>query len=56
MATSAVALADTGVEINNTVYDISFRAVYDSYGNIQILYMHNFPAALTFNTSSIIWA
>jgi hypothetical protein len=64
-----VTLTDTGTEINispdvpnpwpglpATVQpDINFRADYDVDGNIQISYMHDFPVALTFSTSSIIW-
>ena len=52
-----VSLVDTGTEINayTTPYDISFKADYSIDGNIQISYMHDFPVALTFSTSSIIW-
>ena len=58
---NSVALTDTGTEINSygyplpSPYDINFKADYDVSGNIQISYMHNFPVALTFSTSSIIW-
>lgn len=52
-----VSLTDTGTEINAyaSPYDISFKADYNIDGNIQISYMHDFPVALTFSTSSIIW-
>jgi hypothetical protein len=64
----AVTLTDIGTEINNAppvpnvllipptvIPDISFRADYDG-SNIRISYIHNFPANLTFSTSSIYWS
>lgn len=64
-----VTLTDTSTEINitpnvvdvNPPYnavqpDISFRADYDTLGNIQISYTHNFTGSLTFSTSYVIWA
>jgi len=53
--TNLATLADTGIEVNTTMFDISFQAIR-SAGNIQLQYMHNFPAALTFSTSNIVWA
>jgi hypothetical protein len=52
-----VSLTDTSTEINAyaSPFDISFKAEYNIDGNIQISYLHNFPVALTFSTSSIIW-
>lgn len=50
-----VALTDSSTEINTTVYDISFQAVY-SGSNIVIQYKHNFPYTLTFSTTTIKWA
>jgi len=51
---TAATLLDTGTEINTTTYDINFKVEYFS-GSIKFYYMHNFPSALTFSTSSIIW-
>lgn len=51
-----VTLMDTGTEVNATAFDINFKTEYDLFGNIQIMYTHNFPTSLSFSTSSIIWA
>ena len=50
-----VTLVDECVEINQTMYDISFKVEYDVFGNIQILYMHDYPGNLTFSTNTISW-
>lgn len=49
-------LVDASVEINSTLYDISFKAEYLSASTIQISYTHNFPGDLTLSTNTIIWA
>ena len=49
-----VTLSDTGIEVNTTAFDITFTAQYSGI-NIEIMYTHNFPGSLIFNTSSIIW-
>jgi hypothetical protein len=55
--TSAATLIDEGVEMNPSLYNLSFMAQYTSPAktNIQILYMHNYPGTLTLRTSSIRW-
>ena len=50
-----VGLKDKNTEINQTSYDINFKVEYDSFGNIQLLYKHNFPGNLTFTTNTISW-
>jgi hypothetical protein len=52
-----VNLTDTGTELNALSPDnISFIANYDGTNtNIEISYMHNFPGAVNFNTSSVKW-
>jgi len=49
-----VSLTDSSVDVNNTVYDISFTADYNG-PNIEISYSHNFPGSLTFSSSTILW-
>lgn len=51
---TAATLVDTSTEINATAYYINF-SVIKTGSNIQLQYMHNFPASVTFSTSSIIW-
>ena len=50
-----VSLTDSSVDVNNTVYDISFTADYNSPATIEISYSHNFPGSLTFSSSTILW-
>lgn len=56
-APSAATLTDTGTEINFELpSNITFIAEYDVTETlIEIKYMHNFPSAITFSSSSIIW-
>ena len=52
-----VTLSDTGTEINLAIpADISFIAQYDgTLTNIEILYMHDFAAPVTFSSSTVRW-
>lgn len=56
MPTPTTNMVDSSVEINQSGNDLSFKAEYDPSGNlIQIMYRHDFPAALRLSTSSIVW-
>jgi len=50
----SVSLTDTSVDVNTTLFDISFTADYNG-PNIEISYMHDFPGNLTFSSSTILW-
>jgi hypothetical protein len=51
-----VTLTDIGTEINLSLPNtISFMAQYDGFGNIQILYMHNFSVPITFSSTTLQW-
>jgi len=50
-----VSLTDSSVDVNNTIYDISFTADYNVIPSIEISYMHNFPGNLTFSSGTILW-
>ena len=54
-SSSPVTLTDVGTEVNVTPYTISFKALYGSNNHIDIYYKHNFPGALSFNTTDIKW-
>lgn len=48
-------LTDTGVEINPTIFDISFKA--ELLGdNIVVQYKHNFGTNLMFRTTTLVWS
>jgi len=52
----SVLLNDTNVSLNQTIYSINFTAQYsDDSSVIQVLYNHNFPGTLYFNTGTIQW-
>ena len=50
----SVALTDTSIDVNTTLFDISFTADYNG-PDIEISYMHDFPGNLTFSSSTILW-
>jgi hypothetical protein len=50
----SVSLTDTSIDVNTTLFDISFTADYNG-PDIEISYKHNFPGNLTFSSSTILW-
>jgi len=54
-AANPVTLTDTGTEINPGSYTLNFIAQYGVNNYINILYKHNFPSSLTFNSTDIKW-
>lgn len=50
----SVSLSDTSVDVNTTLFDISFSADYNG-SDIEISYIHDFPGNLTFSSSTILW-
>lgn len=50
----SVSLSDTSIDVNTTLFDISFSADYNG-PVIEISYMHNFLGNLTLSSSTILW-